>query len=385
MVISEVALAVVLLIGAGLFMRSFLRLESVDPGFHPQKLLTMKIGLAAAHYTLPVQRSAFYDRFLERAGSTAGVQDVALTSALPIATMGIGFFFNVEGRPLLTPDKAPVTFLRVISPGYLSTMGIPFLRGRAFADSDTLDAPRVAIINETMARRHWPDQDPIGQHVTYSREGVTVEIIGVAGDVKFAGLGVGGPASEMYVPFHQRPGLTMYDAARTSADPATIAPALRKEVLEIDPDQPVANVQTMDQVISTSVSEPRLRTILMGFFAGLAVILATIGIFGVVAWSVSQRTAEIGLRMALGANPPNVVGMIVGQAFAMIGAGLFIGLAAALALNRVLSSLLFGISAEDPLTFSAVIVVLALTALIASLLAARRAIQIDPVIALRHD
>jgi putative ABC transport system permease protein len=177
----------------------------------------------------------------------------------------------------------------------------------------------------------------------------------------------------------------MYDAARTSADPATIAPALRKEVLEIDPDQPVANVQTMDQVISTSVSEPRLRTILMGSFAGLAVILATIGIFGVVAWSVSQRTAEIGLRMALGANPANVVGMIVGQAFAMIGAGLFIGLAAALALNRVLSSLLFGISAEDPLTFSAVIVVLALTALIASLLAARRAIQIDPVIALRHD
>jgi putative ABC transport system permease protein len=386
MVVSEVALAVVLLIGAGLLIRSFLRLESVDPGFRPQKLLTMKIGLAPAHYSKPVQRLAFYDRFLERAESTAGVQDVSLTSALPLANPGIGFFFNIEGRPQLTPDKAPIAFLRVISPGYLRTMGIPFLRGRSFAASDTADTPRVAIINETMAHRHWPDRDPIGQHVVYSRERVTVEVIGVAADVKFAGLGVAGPFSEMYVPFRQRPALTMYVAARTSVvDPVGLATALRKEVSAIDPEQPVADVLTMDEVIANSVSEPRLRTILMGSFAALAVFLAMIGVFGVVAWSVSQRTAEIGIRIALGARGGNVIGMIVRQSFANIGIGLLIGAAGALALSRVLSGLLFEISPEDPRTFAAVLILLSLVALAASALAARRAIQIDPVIALRGE
>jgi putative ABC transport system permease protein len=385
MVVSEVALAVVLLIGAGLLIRSFLRLESVDPGFRPQKLLTMKIGLAPAHYSKPVQRLAFYDRFLERAESTAGVQDVSLTNALPLANPGIGFFFNIEGRPQLTPDKAPIAFLRVISPDYLRTMGIPFLRGRSFAASDTADAPRVAIINETMAHRHWPDRDPIGQHVVYSRERVTVEVIGVAADVKFAGLGVAGPFSEMYVPFQQRPALTMYVAARTSVDPGGLATALRKEVSAIDPEQPVADVLTMDEVVANSVSEPRLRTILMGSFAALAVFLAMIGVFGVVAWSVSQRTAEIGIRMALGARGGNVIGMIVRQSFANIGIGLLIGTAGALALSRVLSGLLFEISPEDPRTFAAVLILLSFVALAASALAARRAIQIDPVIALRGE
>jgi putative ABC transport system permease protein len=240
----------------------------------------------------------------------------------------------------------------------------------------------VAIINETMARHFWPNQDPIGQHVIYARESIKLEIVGIAADVKVIGLGDNGPNNELYVPYRQRPFLTMWLITR---GPASIAAAARHEILSIDSDQPVAAVRTMDEVIADSVSQPRLRTMLIGAFAALALILAVIGIGGVVAWSVSQRTNEIGIRMALGARPSNILAMIVRQAFTMIGVGQLIGLAGAFALTRVLSSFLFATSPEDPVTFAGVAVLLGLVALTACAVAARRALRIDPVTALRRE
>jgi len=381
MIVSEVALAMILLTGAGLLMRSFLRLESVNPGFQPQNLLTMRVGLVGAHYPQPAQRSAYFDRVLEKASALPGVSEVAVANALPMSR-AIGYFFNIAGRPALDSTKAPGFWLHSISPSYFQTLAIPILKGRSFTAADTASSPLVGIINETMARRFWPKQDPIGQHVIYARESINVEIVGVAADVKIGGLGDQSSYEEFYVPYRQRPFLTMWLITR---GPVNIASAVRREILSIDPDQPVAAVRTMDEVISNSVSQPRLRTMLIGAFAALALILAVIGIAGVVAWSVSQRTNEIGIRMALGAQPANILGMIVRQAFTMIGAGQLIGLAGAFALTRVLSSFLFGISPEDPATFAGVLILLALVSLAACGLAARRALRIDPVVALRRD
>jgi putative ABC transport system permease protein len=382
MIVSEVALAMILLTGAGLLMRSFLRLESVNPGFQPQNLLTMRIGLPAARYPQRVQQSAFYDRVLDRAAAIPGVQNAAVSNALPVNGPSIGYFFNIEGRPALDSSKAPTFWLKSISPSYFQTLAIPVLNGRAFTAADTADTPMVAIINETMARHFWPNQDPIGQHVIYARESIKLEIVGIAADVKVIGLGDNGPNNELYVPYRQRPFLTMWLITR---GPASIAAAARHEILSIDSDQPVAAVRTMDEVIADSVSQPRLRTMLIGAFAALALILAVIGIGGVVAWSVSQRTNEIGIRMALGARPSNILAMIVRQAFTMIGVGQLIGLAGAFALTRVLSSFLFATSPEDPVTFAGVAVLLGLVALTACAVAARRALRIDPVTALRRE
>jgi predicted permease len=381
MIISEVALAMVLLTGAGLLMRSFLRLENVNPGFNPQNLLTMRIGLASARYPERTQQSIFYDRALERIAGIPGVRDAAVANGLPV-NRAIGYFFNIEGRPALDATKAPTFWLHSISPSYFQTLGIPIVRGRTFTAADTPATQQVAIINETMARRFWPREDPIGRHLTYARESITVEIVGIAGDVKVGGLGDNNPNNELYVSYRQRPFLTMWLITR---GPASIASAARREIQGIDADQPVASVRTMDEVLADSVSQPRLRTGLIGAFAALALILAVIGIAGVVGWSVSQRTNEIGIRMALGARPGNILAMIVRQAFTMIGAGQLIGLVGALALTRVLASFLFGVSPEDPVTFVCVALLLALVAFMACAVAARRALRIDPVTALRRE
>jgi putative ABC transport system permease protein len=311
-----------------------------------------------------------------------GVHNAAISNALPVNGPSIGYFFNIEGRPALEPAKAPTFFLYSISPSYLETLGIPIIRGRALTPEDTAATQPVAVINETMAHRFWPNEDPIGRHLIYSRESVNVEIVGVTADVKVTGLGDNNPYNQLYVPYRQRPFLTMWLITR---GPSSIASAARREILAVDADQPVAAVRTMDEVIANSVSQPRLRTTLIGAFAALALILAVIGIAGVVAWSVSQRTNEIGIRMALGAQPSNILAMVVRQAFTMIGIGQLIGLVGAFALTRVLASFLFGISPEDPLTFAGVALLLALIALTACAVAARRALRIDPVEALRRE
>ena len=381
MIVSEVALAMVLLTGAGLLLRSFLRLESVNPGFQPHNLQTMRIGLPSARFRQRLQQAQFYDQVLERAAAIPGVRDVAVANALPIAR-AIGYFFNVEGRPVLDPSKAPTFWLHSVSPAYFQTLGIPLLRGRTFTAADISTSTMVAIINESMARRFWPKEDPIGRHVTYARESITVEIVGIAADVKVGGLSDDTPYNELYVPYRQRPFLTMWLISR---GPASIVAAARRAVQEIDSEQPVAAVRTMDEVIADSVSTPRLRTALIGSFAALALILSVIGIAGVAAWSVSQRTNEIGIRMALGARPGSILAMIVRQCFTLIGLGEVIGIVGALALTRLLAGLLFGISPEDPATFAGVALLLGFAALTACILAARRALKIDPVAALRRD
>lgn len=385
LMVSEVTLAAVLLTGAGLLIRSFLQLGAVDPGFRKDHRLTMRIGLPSLRYPESAQRSRFYDQLLERVASLPGVHDAAVNSALPLAGAGIFYFFNIEGHPSLGPGRDPTTRLESINPGYFETMGIPLLNGRAFSNADRAETPTIAVINQAFARHYWPNDNPIGRHLTYSREHITCEIVGVVGDTKYAGLDAQGPAEQMYVPYRQRAWLAMWLVARAAGDAASLTSAIRHEVLAIDPDQPVSEIRTMEDVVSDSVARPRLRTAIMGSFATLAMILAMIGIFGVMAWSVSERTNEIGIRMALGAEPGQVRWMIVRQGLATIAIGQLLGLLGALLLSRALSSMLFGVSAEDPVALLGVNLLLGAAALLACWLAARRATSVDPLIALARQ
>jgi putative ABC transport system permease protein len=294
----------------------------------------------------------------------------------------IGYFFNIEGRAALDPSKAPAFWLHSISPNYLETMRIPLLRGRSFTPADTAGTRAVGIINEGMARRFWPKEDPIGRHITYARESITVEIVGVAADVKIGGLGDETAYNQLYVPYRQRPFLTMNLITRGSAG---VGADLRRTILGIDPDQPVSQIRSMDDVISNSLSTPRLRTALIGIFAALALILAIVGIAGVVAWSVSRRTSEIGIRMALGARPANILMMIARESLILIAAGELIGLMSAFALTRLISGFLFGVTQWDAISFAGATGLLGFAALTASVLVARRALQVDPVTALRLE
>jgi putative ABC transport system permease protein len=382
LVVAEVALAMMLLAGAGLLLRSFLRLESVDPGFQPGNLYTLTIRLASARYPQRSEQANFWDRVLERASSVPGIQDAAIANALPVNGRAIGYFFNVEGRPVLEPSKAPTFWLSSISPGYFRTMGIRLLNGRPFTAADTAARPAVGIINRGMARRFWPGENPIGRHVTYARESITVEIVGVAEDVKVGELGDDTDYDQLYVPYDQRPFLTMSLITRGDA---RVAGEARSAILTVDPDQPVASIRSMNEVIARSISTPRLRTTLIGAFAFLALALALIGIAGVAAWSVSRRTNEIGIRVALGATPVSILAMIARESLVLIGAGEMIGLLGTFALTRFISTFLFGVTPWDPLTLTAVTALLLLVSLIACLFAARRAVRIDPVAALRLE
>ncbi len=314
-IVAEVALAMVLLAGAGLLLRSFMRLQSVDPGFRPADLYTMRIGLASGRYPERTQQAAYWERVLELASATPGVQSAAVANALPVNGRAIGYFFNIEGRPQLEPSKAPTFWLSSISPEYFGTMGVPLLSGRPFSAADTDVAHPVGIINQGMAQRFWPNESPIGRHVIYARESIVVEIVGVAADVKVGDLSDNAAYNQMYVPFRQRPYLTMSLIAR---GPESAAADVRRAILASDPDQPIAAIRTMNDVIANSLSTPRLRTVLIGSFAGLALFLALIGIGGVAAWSVSTRTTEIGLRMALGAQPAYILAMLARESLTLI-------------------------------------------------------------------
>jgi putative ABC transport system permease protein len=382
LIVAEVALAMVLLAGAGLLLRSFQKLQSVDPGYKPDDLSALRIALPSARYPDRAQQTAFYDQILERAASTPGVGAAAMASALPANGRSIGYFFNVEGRPALEPSKAPTFWLYSVSPSYLATMRIPLMNGRPFTDADNADSHAVGIINEGMARRFWPNENPIGRHVIYARESINVEIVGVAANVKIGDPGDQDSYNQIYVPYAQRPFLTMSLVVRGPAGPAADA---RQAVAGLDRDLPVAAMLPMDEVMARSLSKPRLRMILIGSFAALALTLALIGIGGVAAWTVSRRTNEIGIRMALGAGTLDIVGMIARESLTLIGAGVALGMVGALALTRYLSSLLFGVTPWDPLTFLGVSVVLGLGGLSACLLAARRAVHVDPVSALRQE
>ncbi len=389
LVVAEVAVSLILLIGAGLLINSFLRLRNVDPGFRAENLLTMQVVLPKQKYSDQARRSAFYTELLRRVESLPGVKSAAVTTNLPLYRQGNSIGLSIEGRPDPIGQRPSVT-TRVISQRYFSTMGIQLLQGREFGDQDRIDSPAVAVVSETMARRFWPGESPLGKRVTPSTPDTAapedwITVVGVVKDVHQFDL-VADPKPQMYLSYVQAEFFEPRDlVVSTSVDPLSMTSAVRGAVWEIDKDQPVSNIRTMKEIVSESVARQRFSMLLLGIFAGLALVLAAVGIYGVMSYSVAQRTREIGLRMALGAQKWDVLRLVVGQGLKLVLIGIAIGLVAAFVLTRVMSSLLFGISATDPTTFIAISLVLISVAVLASFIPARRATKVDPMIALRYE
>ena len=391
LVVIEIALAMVLLVGAGLLLRSFQRMQEVSSGFPPDHLLAADLPLAPSAYQKPEQKFEFFDRVLARIHTLPGVRASGAASFLPMSGGGSIIRFNIQGRPPKNPKEFVAAGYRTISPGYLETLGVPLLEGRTVTDADTDRAPFVVVINRSMAREFFPDRSPIGQKMqlgTFPEPSVPwMEIVGVVGDVR-PGLGLD-PQAEMYLPYRQAdsvlPVFQLSVLLRTTLDPATETAALRSVVHDIDRDQPVVNVRTMQDNMAASVSEPRFRTWLLGLFALLALILATIGIYGVMSYTVNQRTQEIGIRVAMGAQPSQVFLMVTRQGLRLALAGVAIGLAVSIGLTRVLRTFLYQVSALDPLTFVSVAALLIAVTVFASYVPARRATEVDPLVALRHE
>jgi putative ABC transport system permease protein len=387
LVIAEVALALVLSIGAGLMVRSFLSIQKINPGFNPQNVLSMRIALPEAKYPEDRQRVAFYQQALEGVRNLPGVLSAGAITDLPLSGPGSSTTFSI--RELPSDDANPLTEYRVITPDYLRAMNIPLLRGRSFNETDEEKHQGVVIINETLARRFFPNQDPLGKHLALSGPPDEREIVGVVSDVKDYGLDaevkpeVYIPYSQSGQPYAQYSALTL--VVRTSSNPASLTGAVRGVVRSIDKDQPIYNIKTMQDVLSESVAQRLFNMFLIGIFAVVALILAAVGIYGVIAYSVAQRTHEIGVRMALGAQPFDVVKLVIGQGMFQALMGVVIGLVGAFALTRVIASLLYGISPLDPATFTGLSILLMIVALMACYIPARRAARINPIIALREE
>jgi putative ABC transport system permease protein len=385
LVVSEMALAVLLLVGAGLLVRSFARLLEVHPGFQPANLLTLRLDLPDAKYSKKEDSEAFYRELLGRVRNLPGVESAAAVSRLPLNGANYNLEFFPEGRPPAPNERFMSAEFRVASPDYFRTMGIALLRGRAFTDADAQDAPLVAVINEAMARQFWPNADPIGQRIIITdRVPGAREIVGVVGDVKHYGLAI--PAKpEMYVPEDQKGWGELFVVVRGKLPSSALASAVSGEVHALDKDLPVFAVRSMDEIVVRSVGDQRFAAYLFALFAALALILAAVGIYGVMSHAVALGTHEIGIRMALGAQPGDVLGMVLRQGLKITLTGVGIGVAAALALTRLLASQLFGVTPTDPLTFLGVSVLLTGVALLACYLPARRATCVDPLIALRYE
>ena len=389
LVVSEIALSLVLLVGAGLLMRSFLKLQAVNTGFNPQNVLTMQISLRGPNYQKEAPVIAFYDQLLDQIKALPGVQSVATRSHLPIALDEdyANLSFNIEGQ-FYEPANRPIAFYNAVSPAYFQTMQIPVLKGRSFDDHDVRKSQNVIIINETLAQRHFPGEDPIAKRMTLNDKNPTEEdwatVVGIVKDTKPRELDRE-PVAEMYRPFAQQPRSSMVLMIRTTNKPESLAAAVRREVQTLDKNQLVHSIRTFESVMSEAVATPRFRTFLLGVFAVVALILAMVGVYGVMSYAVTQRTHEIGIRMALGAQGSDVLKLVIGHGMALAFAGVGIGLAASFALTRVISKLLFGVTATDPMTFAVIAILLTSVALLASYLPARRAAKVDPMVALRYE
>ena len=390
LVIAEVALAVVLLAGAGLLIRSFHRLNQVDLGFKPDNLLTMQMVLPLPKYRNPEVRRAFYDELFRRLNEIPGVESAGINTRLPLSTSGMKFSFSVEGRTMPSDTNLPFALYRVVNPGYFNAMGIPLQRGRVFDTRDTVDSTPVFLINRRLAEQFWPGEDPTGKRLKIGPvDGPNqwATVIGVVGDVRQAGL-YGEQLAELYAPYAQerRSWMSPRDlVVRTSGDAAALAGAVREAVWKVDKDQPVSNIRTMDQVFAATVSRERFQTLLLGLFAALALVLACVGLYGVISYAVAQRTHEIGIRMALGAQAGDVLRLVLRQGMMLTFVGLVFGIAGALAVTRVMTDLLFGVTATDAVTFISVGALLILVAFLACYVPARRATKVDPLIALRYE
>jgi len=392
-VVAQVALATTLLIGAGLLLRSFERLQAVSPGFNAGGLLVADLPLSPVGYPDDQRRQAFVERLLERVGGLPGVEGAGTTTTLPMAGGGATLHFNIHGRPPKGPEDYIMAGYRAVSPRYLSTLDVPLLSGRPFDERDRPGSARVVVVNETMARKFFGGQNPIGQRLSVGTEpddeSPWMEVVGVVGDVRQSFDA--DAKAEMYVPYLQgtpHPVLAglfrnVSIVARSAGDPMLVAQGLRQAVADVDRDQPVVKLRTMEQAISTTVAQPRFRAVLVGLFAAIALVLAAIGVYGVMAYGVSQRTHEIGVRMALGAPGPEVVRLVLAEAVGLTVAGLALGIGGGALLSRLIAGLLFDTSPVDAVTFVVVPLVLAAVTLLAGYLPARRAMAVEPVVALR--
>jgi putative ABC transport system permease protein len=390
LVVSEVAIALMLLVGAGLLINSFLKLQKVNPGFHTHNVLSFRIGLPDSKYPQPQQKIDFYKQLASRLEALPGVKNVGYVNALPLSGQGGNLGFSIEGEPANPAQPFPYDAdFRTISPGYFKAMGIELLQGRDFDERDDLQSNPVVMINETLAKRYFPNQNPLGKRINPSfatdpRGPLMREIVGVVSSIKHSSLSAE-LQPELYVAYKQNARPTAMLVVRTSNDPTNLISSIRNEVQGLDNTLAIYSVRTLEEYLSASVAQPRFNTLLLGIFAAVALILTTVGLYGVMSYTVTQRTHELGIRMALGAKPADVLKLILRQGMGLTLLGIVFGLAGAFALTRVAESLLFGVSATDPLTFLMVSAFLLGVAMIACLVPARRATRVDPMVALRYE
>ena len=383
LIVSEIALSLVLLIGAGLMIKSFIRLVHVNPGFETGHIATMRLSLPAAQYQTAPKRAMFFQQVITGLQGFSGIQSAGAISRLPLTSGNSSRGFNIEGHAE-SNDSVNIDY-RVISPDYFRSMGIRLVKGRDIDDHDNNPSSGVVIINETMARLFWPNETALGQRVRLEGdENPWMEVVGIVADVKHFGL-ESQTKPEIYVPYFIDPWPFMTIVVRSSSDLASLSAAIRDQVWSVDKDIPIPNIRTMDQLLSTSVARPRFNMLLLGVFAVIALVLSAVGVYGVMSYSVVQRTHEIGIRMALGAAKPDVLKLVVVQGLKLLLIGIGLGLLAALALTRVLTSMLFGVEPTDPATFAMISVLLACVALTACIVPARRATKVDPIVALRYE
>ncbi len=386
-IVVEVALTLALLVGAGLLVRSFWRLQQVNPGFRADRLLTLRLSLSGPNYTEGVHAVSFFERLQERLATLPGVVSASATSGIMLPKLANSAGFTIENKPQDPSELGLELPFDIVQPNYFETMGVQLLRGRTFTAQDTRDTPRVAIVNETFVKRYFPNEDPVGKRFTFGGVGPNtrwITIVGVVRDTKRQG--VDQPVRiESWMPLAQRPSGSMEVVLRTTGDPLALGRTVREAVWSLDRDMPIPIIQSMEQILSERVAQRRLNMLLLGLFALVALILSAIGIYGVMSYAVTQRTHEIGIRMALGAQASDVLRMVVWRGMSLALIGVALGLAAALALTRVLKTLLFEVSATDPATFALVALLLLFVALLACWIPARRATKVDPLIALRHE
>jgi putative ABC transport system permease protein len=382
LVIGQVAVSMILLIAASLLMRSFLALERVDPGFNPRNILTMRVTLPAAKYPANSQKINFFRETTRQISAIPGVISASASLSLPLNS-SVMVPIQVVGDALLPFPKRPAAYWQSVTPDYFRTLGARLVRGRFFTDHDNENSAGAAIVNESLARRFWPNQDAIGKHLIVARAEIREEVVGVVADVKTSALDADA-GGELYTPFDQRPWPSMHIEVRTSGDPMSIASTVRKQIASIDGDLPVTGVRSLEAIVAESFGQEQVTLWLLGTFAGAALILAAIGIYGLLAYSVEQRRQEMGIRRALGAQPADILRLVLSEGLGLTLAGIATGLIGASLISRALASFLFHVSPTDPLIFAAMALLFVAVALLASYIPARRAVGVDPLVAMRE-